>query len=301
MYLDRIHRRLAYYAELGCAETDDTIPCSEAELGTLERKLGFRLPGVLRELYLLGGKDLGELFGGMDLVEFGQQMARDLRGDAQEILQEADEDPTILEGPAVVVQMDYDGQFSFLRADEGNNPPVHSHNEQEPTFCSCERFSDYLELMLEQSIGAEPIELIRSVEELEGLAASNPKLLHLLFTGGLQFGRVPARIFDFKELRSLNLVNKGLMDLSPRIGELAFLKRLDLARNSLSALPMALTELDGLKELDLADNQLNTVIDVLQKLPGLRYCWLAGNPLSGEEINQLQSELPEVEFVFAET
>lgn len=67
MYLNRIHRRLAELAELGCLETDDVVPCSEADLLSLERKLGFRLPGVVRELYLWGGKDLGSAFGGMDL------------------------------------------------------------------------------------------------------------------------------------------------------------------------------------------------------------------------------------------
>jgi len=62
---------------------------------------------------------------------------------------------------------------------------------------------------------------------------------------------------------------------------------------------MTLAELDELEELDLAENQLSTVIGVLRRLPGLRYCWLTANPISAEEINQLQSELPNVQFTFA--
>jgi hypothetical protein len=187
-----------------------------------------------------------------------------------------------------------------VRADLGDDPPVHTHPDDEPTFCSCERLSDYLALMVEQYADIDRIELVRSVEELDNLAVPDHKVFHLLFAGGLDFGAVPDRVFDFKELRSLNLVGKGLLELSPRIGELKFLKRIDLARNSLSSLPMALAELDDLEELDLADNQLTTVIDVIRKLPGLRHCWLAGNPIPVEEINQLRNESPQVESMTAQ-
>ena len=300
MYLDRIHRRLAELAELGCVEADDQEPCTEEEVTTLEHKLGFRLPGVVRELYRWGGKDLGVVFGHMDVLDLKQQMKSDYRHDARETIAEAGEEPARLDAPALVVQMDCDGQFSFVRADQGDDPPVHTHPDDEPTFCSCERLSDYLALMVEQYADIERIELVRSVEELDGLAVPDHEVFHLLFAGGLDFGTVPDRVFDFKELRSLNLVGKGLLEWSPRIGELMFLKRLDLARNSLTSLPMALTGLDKLQELDLADNQLRTVIGVLRKLPSLRYCWLAGNPIPEEEISQLRSELPHVEFIIAQ-
>jgi hypothetical protein len=306
MCLNRIHRRLAELAELGCIEADDTVPCTEEELVGLERKFGFRLPGVMRELYLWGGKDLGSAFGGMDLVDFEQQMKNDYRPGARATLEEAGEDPSVLDAQTLIIEMDCDGQFSFIRADQGDDPPVHTHTEQEPTFCSCERLSDYLALMVEQSAGVEEIQLVRAVEDLGELpSTSQPaayqEVRHLLFAGDLQFATIPDRVFEFKELRSLNLVGKGLIELSSRIVELAFLKRLALARNSLMSLPMALAELDELEDLDLADNQLSTVINVLRKLPGLRFCALSGNPLPAEEINQLQSELPELEITFHQT
>lgn len=300
MYLDRIHRRLAELAELGCVDANDQSPCSEAEVTALELKLGFRLPGVVRELYLWGGKELGAVFGHMDVLDLKQQMKSDYRHDARETIAEAGEEPALLEAPALVVEMDCDGQFSFVRADQGDDPPVHTHPDDEPTFCSCERLTDYLALMVEQYADIERIELVRSVAELDGLAAPDHEVFHLLFAGGLDFGTVPDRVFDFKELRSLNLVGKGLLELSPRIGELMFLQRLDLARNSLTSLPMTLTGLDELQELDLTDNQLSTVIGVLLKMPSLRYCWLAGNPIPGEEISQLRSELSQGEFIIAQ-
>ena len=299
MYLDRIQRRLAELEELGCLQSQDQVPCTEEDIESLEKKLGIRLPGVVRELYLWGGKDLGSVFSRMDVVDLDQQMKWDYRPGARETLQEAGEDPATLDAQTLIVQVDCDGQFSFVRADQGDDPPVYTHNEQEPTFCSCERFSDYLALMVEQSADIERIDLVRSIEDLNCLDVSDHEVLHLLFAGGMQFATIPERLFDFKELRSLNLVGKALIELSPRIGELTFLKRLALARNSLSSLPMALTELDELEELDLADNQLSTVIGVLRRMPGLRYCWLTGNPLSPEEVNQLQSELPHVQFTFS--
>jgi Leucine rich repeat/SMI1 / KNR4 family (SUKH-1) len=303
IYLARIHRRLAELAELGCLETDDVVPCTEEDLLRLESKLGFRLPGVVRELYLWGGKDLGSVFGGMDVVDFEQQMKHDYRPGARETLEEAGEDPAVLDAQTLIIQIDCDGQFSFVRADQGEDPPVHTHSEQEPTFCSCERLSDYLALMVEQSAGVEEVKLVRAVEDLDdlprpGQPAAYLEARHLLFAGDLQFATVPDRVFEFKELRSLNLVGKGLIELSPRVAELAFLQRLDLARNSLTSLPMALAELDELEDLDLADNQLSTVIGVLRRLPNLRFCALSGNPLPPEELSQLQSELPQRQFSF---
>ncbi|MCX6927366.1 MAG: SMI1/KNR4 family protein [Verrucomicrobia bacterium] len=298
MYLDRIHRRLNQLTELGCIDIDDVAPCMEADLAALEAKLGLRLPGVVRELYLWGGKDLGNLFGGMDLLNFGQHMKDDYVSGARETLEEDGENPAILDAQALILQMDCDGQFSFVPTDQGDDPCVYTHNEQEPTFCCCPRLSDYLALMVEQDAGVEEIELVRSVEDLRALAEdSAAQVRHLLFSGEVQFGTIPEEVFAFGELRSLNLVSKGLIELSPCVGDLAFLKQLDLARNSLSSLPMALAQLDELEDLDLADNQLGTVIDLLRKLPSLRHCRLTGNPVSPEEISLLRSELPQVEII----
>jgi hypothetical protein len=289
----RIHRRLTQLAELGCLAIDDVAPCTEQDLLALETKLGFPLPGVLRQLYLWGGNDLGSVFGGMDLLSLPQHLKHDYRPGARETLQEANEDPALLDPNTFILQMDYDGQFAFVRADQGDDPPVFNHNEQEPLFCSAARLSDYLALMVEQAAGVEEIELVRSLQRLQRLAellAHRTQHVHL--SGELQFATLPEDLFALGELRTLNAVGKGLLDLSPRIADLAFLRRLDLARNSLTSLPMALARLEDLEELDLADNQLNTVIDVLRRMPALRYCWLAGNPIPPEEITRLRAALP---------
>jgi hypothetical protein len=165
--------------------------------------------------------------------------------------------------------------------------------------CCCERFSDYVALLVENGLGPGGWEYLRTAAALDRPPHAVEEIRGLLFWGGLRFGTIPERVFDLKELRHLNLVGKGLTELSPRIGELAFLQRLDLARNSLTSLAPALGELDELQDLDLADNQLGTVIGVLRNLRSLRYCRLDGNPLSVGEINQLRSELSQVQFNFS--
>ncbi len=299
MFLDRIHRRIAELTDAGCIETGDVVPSTEEEILALERKLGFRLPGAVRELYRWGGADLGRVFGGSDLMDGKEQMATDYRRAARQTLEDAGENPGMLDAKTLIVQMDCDGQFSFIRADRGDDPAVFTHNEQEPTFCSCERFTDYLALIVEQTADTERIECVRSMGDLDRLLASSQEVLQMWFAGGMQLDAVPDRVFDFQELRSLNLVGKGLRELSPRIGELAFLRRLDLARNSLSSLPAELAGLDELEELDLADNRLTTAIDILLKLPALRYCCLARNPLSAVEAEKLHAQLPHVALVFS--
>jgi len=75
---NRIHRRLTRLAELGCLQINDVEHCTEEDLVALETKLGFRLPGVLRELYQWGGNDLGGVFGaGMDVLSLKQHLAHD--------------------------------------------------------------------------------------------------------------------------------------------------------------------------------------------------------------------------------
>jgi hypothetical protein len=296
MYLDRIQRRIAHFEELGCIAAEDIYPCTAAEVEALEAKLGLRLPAVVRELYLWCGKGLGDLLGGTFMVDYEWQMAEDLRGVGRRILAEAGEDPAMLDAHTLIVQTDADFNFAYLRTDEGNDPPVHCHTEQEPIFCGCERFSDYLEWVIEEAVGVERFFCVRSAEELNSLPVADHEVVRLAFAGGLQFQSVPDRVFDFKDLKSLSLCGKRLMDVSARVAELAFLSRLDLSRNNLSSLPMAMSSLDALEDLDLSDNQLRTVIDVLRALPSLRWCSLRFNPLADSELNQLQSALPHVDF-----
>jgi hypothetical protein len=299
MHLHRFFRRLNELVEIGCIELNEVDPCTPEEIATLERTRNLDLPPSLRELYLWGGKSFGDLFQGMELTDFNDHMKVDHRAQAQEILKEQGADPTPL-NDAVMVQFDYDNNFGYVRPDELDDPPIYGRIEGEGQItCWCERLSDYLLLMLEQIAGINDIEFIKSAKHLTRLAELKAHLIqHALFAGEIQFPAIPNEVFALRELRSLNLVGKGIIDLSPRIQELTSLKQLVLARNSLSSLPMALAHVDELEELDLADNQLSSVIDVLGCMPALRFCVLTGNPISTEEIDQLRSQNPDAEILF---
>lgn len=296
MYLDRLLRRVAELDEIGTVQLDGVEGCTGEEVAELEAKLGVRLPGVLREFFLWGGKECSEVFDSYEVAGYEDQVSGDLRGDAESIMSEAGEDPAVLKG-AVVVQMDYDGQFGFVRTDEGEDPPVYFRNELGPVKRACERYSDYLRLILEQDKGGLEIEVVDSEEKLGELAAGRRhQVQHVMFGGEMQFGTIPEEVFEFKELRSLSVVGCGLMEVAGRISELGFLRRLELARNSLTTLPMALGELDELEELDLSENQLSTVIGVLRKLPALKSVCLRGNLLEAEEVEEIRNEMRGVEL-----
>ncbi len=297
MHLDRIHRRLNQLTDLGI-EMPEPIPSELVEIETLEKKLNLRLPEALRELYLWGGNQPG-LFAEMELLNLADHLRVDFLSKARNILADDKEDTAILKH-AIIIQMNYDGHFSYIPANAGDDPHVYTHLVPNPTFCSAERFTDYLSLMIEQCAGLEETEDIRNVDSLKRIPEFRARRIqYMTFAGGLDFGgAIPTDLFGFKELRTLDLAGKNLFEISPRIAELGFLKRLYLARNSLANLPMALTQLDELEELDLSENQLTTVIHVLQKLPALRHCVLKGNPIPPDELTRLQAECPNLELIF---
>lgn len=296
MYLDRFFRRFAELSEIGCFEISELQPCSPEEISAFEKKRNLRLPGVLRELYSWGGKSVGDLFGTEGVLDFEEQMRVDFLAEAREILEADGEDSEPLEENVVMVEMTYDS-FSFLRTNELENPAVYGRGEAGPVARTYDRFSDYLEVLLEAAAGINMYEYVDNHDDLLRLVERPSNAQHLIFGGEIRFQTVPNEIFELRHLRSLNLVGRGLIDLPPRIKDLSSLRRLDLARNSLPSLPMALAHLEQLEELDLSENHLDSIIDVLRRMPNLKWCDLKENPLPAAEIEQLRSAKPEIEII----
>lgn len=295
MHLDRIFRRLQELNDIG-VEFGEPTPADASQIAALEKKLRIRIPAAVQELYLWGGEDPG-VFNEISVIQVSNQLKHDYRARARSILEEASEDPKMIDDRTLILTEDYDGNFSFIRDGEGDDPPSYIHVEDR-TVCEYSRFSDGLASTVEHCAGIELIVWVESAEELKDYSGSRAAALQgIVFSGDVRFGALPEGLFTFENLRTLNVVGKGLFDLSPCIRELSNLKRLYLAQNSLANLPMALGQLKGLEELDLGHNQLTTVIDILRMLPNLRYCTLAGNSISEKEINELREELPELELV----
>jgi hypothetical protein len=291
MHLDRVLRRIEELNEIAL-EVGEIQPASAQEIAAFEKKLGAKMPGAVREIYEWGGNEM-DILQAAFVPSLQEQMRSNLLPDARAILEKAGQDPKILTG-TMIVQMDYDGQFSFVRLDDGDDPAVMAVNERDRVRQASARFSDYIRLMIEQFASIEDVEYVHEVAALRKLKAHEVK--QLMLGGDERLGQIPAEIFALKDLQALNLVGKGLLEISPRIAELAFLKRLDLARNSISTLPMVLMQLDELEELDLADNLISDV-DLLQRMPALKWVSLRGNPIDPERLEQLQDTLEDVEII----
>jgi Leucine-rich repeat (LRR) protein len=79
-----------------------------------------------------------------------------------------------------------------------------------------------------------------------------------------------------REQRSLDLKNKGLLNLPQEIGQLTSLTELDLSQNKLVSLPVEIGKMESLERLVLEDNNLNSLppeIGQLQNLRELNLSW----------------------------
>jgi hypothetical protein len=94
----------------------------EEEIQQLQEKLGLKLPEAYKEFLLWAGSDGGPLYS--DSCYLGAVMGCN-REDAEEILRE-DQSSEILPEDAIVFTVHHGGYaFCFIRASEGNDPPVH--------------------------------------------------------------------------------------------------------------------------------------------------------------------------------
>ncbi|MGI9550365.1 MAG: leucine-rich repeat domain-containing protein [Aurantibacter sp.] len=92
-------------------------------------------------------------------------------------------------------------------------------------------------------------------------------------------------------IAELDLGDKGLIYLSPEIGQLGSLKMLDLNNNNLSTLPPEIGNLNALDSLDLDDNNLSILPPEIGQLSSLEFLDLDDNNLStlAPETGQLGS------------
>jgi Leucine-rich repeat (LRR) protein len=118
-------------------------------------------------------------------------------------------------------------------------------------------------------------------------ALKNPEDVYGLDLSGQELTEFPKEIFQFKNLRILNLGydyenQKGnkLTSLPAEIGKLTQLTTLDLSYNQLSSLPAEIGKLTQLNTLGLSGNQLSSLPNEIGKLTQLTYLFLSYNELS---------------------
>lgn len=110
------------------AELPGIDGCSEPEIDSLERELGFTFPTVYRRFLRLVGRESGEFMDGS--VFHGPQLVR-LQAAARELLSETSAAWTL--EPSDFVFLMHEGyEFLFFRADDSDDPPVYFYLEHDP-------------------------------------------------------------------------------------------------------------------------------------------------------------------------
>lgn len=123
MYLDQV-KQLFKEANARVPLAHWVWPCSEGEVAALEQQLGVRLPAAYREFLLWMGHGAGAFLQGTDVF----YDVLPLTEAAQELLHE-DGISAPLPSDAIVFYMAQGYQFMFMRATEGENPPIYFYNE----------------------------------------------------------------------------------------------------------------------------------------------------------------------------
>ena len=105
---------------------------------------------------------LVEIWRGARCLEYEELLDQFGLEGAREKLAETGSNPSVLDR-AIVFQFDEDGQFSFVRLDEGDDPPVYGLNEGEPLTRHCDHFSEYVRLIVDQEFGTNQLAQLAAI------------------------------------------------------------------------------------------------------------------------------------------
>jgi SMI1/KNR4 family protein SUKH-1 len=123
MYLEKVKKR---FKELNLISPDEIEPCTEEDVHKLEQHLGIILPAAYKEFLYWMGRGAGRLQRGS---RFFYGHLWDIKKVAVNLLDE-NEVPESLSDDAFVFYMHQGYQFAFLRASEGDDPPVYYYGEE---------------------------------------------------------------------------------------------------------------------------------------------------------------------------
>ena len=131
MYLDRAKERFLEFCQTVSKYHNPSspyipVPSSEGEIKAMEKTLNLSFPAAYQEFLLWMGKGAGSF---MDSYVCVLRTLPRNKEDAIELM-EGDACTDILPKDAIVFAWGNQGcYFSFIRASEGDNPPVHDYDE----------------------------------------------------------------------------------------------------------------------------------------------------------------------------
>ncbi len=189
--------------------------------------------------------------------------------------------------------------YEFFYLNESEDPKifmfmVNEKKEDAKIVKLFDSFSNYIENLVETK--GKPRESIYVIykEDLENNHSYDDCINELSFNGSVEFQnkRIPDRVFDFLNLKKLDLRYMKLLEISSRISELQNLKLLNLNGNHISELNTELFNLINLEILYLNNNNISTIPFEISKLKNLKEITLDENNLSKNEISKLYKFLP---------
>lgn len=110
-------------------------------------------------------------------------------------------------------------------------------------------------------------------------------------------GNLPAEIRNLKSLKILNANNNLMTGIPAEIGQLPNLQTLNINRNFLAGIPKEIGQVQSLEMLDLSNNQLTDLPNELANLKKLKTLNLSGNKYSEQNLNDIRSSLPDVNYI----
>lgn len=114
----------------GVATEQALVGCSPAEISQLQNEVGYPLPQAYRDFLLRMGREMGRFFDGSDIT---YENLPGLKQAAQKLVKE-EQTALVLHDDAIPILMHQGYQFMFIRASEGEDPPVYHYMEMSGEF-----------------------------------------------------------------------------------------------------------------------------------------------------------------------
>ncbi|MEM7334093.1 MAG: SMI1/KNR4 family protein [Chloroflexota bacterium] len=271
------------FEELNFVRPELISGCSDETISELESALGLSLPAALRE-YLSW---LGQLK--LEWLYFYHYIKHhnSVRKTALSILKSCKNPAAQLPDDAIFLLEHHGYQFLYLRASEGHDPPVYFGSDCDDGNDDMEeggikqryaKFSEYvISLMEYYAKNAEHIskfdDLMMPDDKVKKVTLSKRALEwseDASIRKAFREGRLPERLFDFKNLTHLYASFVKLQKISPRLGNLTQLTDLRLNQNQLTDLPQEIGQLIALENLNIGSNHLSTLNPELANLTKLK-------------------------------
>jgi len=109
------------------------------------------------------------------------------------------------------------------------------------------------------------------------------------------YHEIPVEIFNFKNLKELDLGGNKIIQIDPKIGLLLNLEILKLGRNRIQLIPTSIAKLNRLKYLELGLNKINALPEEMKTMQSLEFLQIWGNELT--IVPEPLSKMPQLKWL----